>query len=136
MKKLTTLLALILTVLSFSSCEKKSVQPEPSTTTTNITPQESISVQYRVSSASGSFDVEFITVDDGEVKTNLVEVKKMSFTHSFTWTTKQKLSIKASNVSPSSKELLVEIYVDGVLFKSGSANAPGAVAVAEGTYTK
>lgn len=135
MKKLTTLVALILTVLSFSSCEKKTVQPT-STTTASSTPNESINVQYRVTSASGNFEVEYVSVDDDEVKTVSVEVKKMSFTHSFTWTTKQNLSIKASNVSPSSKELLVEIYVDGVLFKSGSANAPGAVAVAEGVYTK
>lgn len=136
MKKLTAALALILTVLSFFSCEKKSVQPTTTTTNPTSTPKESINVQYRVTSASGNFNVEYVSFEDEEIKTTSADVKKMTFTYSFTWTTKQNLSIKAYNASPSSKELLVEIYVDGVLFKSGSANAPGAVAVAEGVYTK
>lgn len=135
MKKITTL-ALILTVLSFFSCKKETAQPVVSTSTANETAPESINVQYRVSSASGNFNVEYISLEDGNIITTSVDVKKMAFSYSFNWTTKQKLSIKAFNSTPSSKELLVEIYVDGILFKSGSANAPGASAVAEGFYIK
>ncbi len=133
MKKITTL-ALILTIISFSSCKKKAVEPvAPVTTTTPIT-EESINVQYRVSSESGNFKVEYISLEDNKVVTTSVEVKKIAFAYSFYWTKKQNLSIKAYNVTPSGKEVLVEIYVNGVFFKSGSANAPGATAVAEGVY--
>ncbi len=133
MKKITTL-ALILTIFSFSSCQKKAVEPvAPVTTTTPIT-EESINVQYRVTSASGNFIVEYTSLEDNKVETTTVEVKKIAFAYSFYWTKKQNLSIKAYNVTPSGKEVLVEIYVNGVFFKSGLANAPGAIAAAEGVY--
>jgi len=135
MKKITTL-ALILTVLSFFSCKKETTQPVVSTSTATVKAPESINVQYRVSSASGNFNVEYVSLEDEKIVTTSVEVKKMSFTYSFGWTTKQNLSIKAFNSTPSSKEVLVEIFVDGVLFKSGSANAAGASAIAEGVYIK
>ncbi|HWY11464.1 MAG TPA: hypothetical protein VN026_09070 [Bacteroidia bacterium] len=133
MKKITTL-ALVLTIISFSSCKKKTPDPvAPITTTTPIT-DESINVQYRVSSESGNFKVEYVSLEDNKVVTTDVEVKKIAFAYSFYWTKKQNLSIKAYNVTPSGKEVLVEIYVNGVLFQSGSANAPGATAIAEGVY--
>ena len=133
MKKITSL-ALILTVLSFASCKKKTPEPiAPVTTTTPIT-EESINVQYRVSGASGNFKVEYRSLEDNKVVTTTVEVKKIAFAYSFYWTKKQNLSVKAYNVSPSGKEVLVEIYVNGVLFKSGAANAPGGIATAEGVY--
>ena len=134
MKKITTL-ALILTILSFTSCKKKTNEPivAPVTTSTPIT-EESINVQYRVSSASGNFKVEYTSLEDNKVVITTVEVKKIAFAYSFYWTKKQNLSVKAYNVTPSGKEVLVEIYVNGALFKSGSANAPGATASAEGVY--
>lgn len=133
MKKITTLV-LILTIISFTSCKKKAVEPvTPVTTTTPIT-EESINVQYRVSSASGNFMVEYTSLEDNKVVTTTVEVKKIAFAYSFYWTKKQNLKVKAYNVTPSGKEVLVEIYVNGVLFKSGAANAPGATAIAEGVY--
>ena len=136
MKKITTL-ALILTVLSFVSCKKETTQPTVvSTSTATVIAPESINVQYRVTSASGNFNVEYVSLEDDKTVTTSVDVKKMAFTYSFNWATKQQLSIRAFNSSPSSKEVLVEIYVDGVLFKSGLANAAGAIAVAQGVYTK
>ena len=133
MKKITTL-ALILTVLSFTSCKKKTAEPiAPLTTTTPIT-EESIKVQYRVSAASGDFIVEYTSLEDNKVVTTTVEVKKIAFAYSFYWTKNQNLHVKAYNVTPSGKEVLVEIYVNGEPFKSGSANAPGAIAVADGVF--
>ena len=133
MKKII-LLALILTVLSFASCKKESAEPvAPVTTSTPIT-TESINVQYRVSSASANFYVEYTSIEDNKEVSTTIEIKKIAFAYSFYGNRKQKLSVKAYNVTPSGKEVLVDIYVNGVLFKSGSANSPGGIAIAEGVY--
>lgn len=127
-------LALILSIVSFGSCKKKTnVAPEASSTTTTANPDK-ITVQYRVSSTSAQVNVQYVTVEDGVAKTVTTKVKRYTFSYSFEWTKKQKLSISAYNTTPSSKEVVVEIYVNGELFKSGQANAPGAVAAAEGTF--
>lgn len=133
MKKIITL-ALILTVISFTSCKKKTTEPSSSSTTVAAAPAESIKVQYRVSSASGHFNVEYVSVEDGKATTTSLEVGKIAFTYSFNWTKKQNLSVKAFNSTPSSKEVLVEIYVNDKLFKSGLSNIAGGIAVAEGVY--
>jgi hypothetical protein len=134
MKNIITL-ALLLSLVSFSSCsKKKNVAPETTTTTTNTTDNTKINVQYRVSSSSGQIKVQYTTVEDGVIKTNEAEVNRYTFSYSFDWTTKQKLSVSAYNSNPSNKEVVVEIYVNGELFKSGKANAAGAVASAEGVY--
>ncbi len=133
MKKIITL-ALILTSIAFVSCQKKTVEPAAPTSTANAPVENAIKVQYRVSSASGHFNVEYTALEDGETKTFSKDVDKINFTYSFDWTTNKNLSIKASNITPSSKALLVEIYVNGVLFKSAEANAPGTIAIAEGVY--
>ncbi len=133
MKKTITL-ALILTILSFSSCKKETAEPvAPITTTTPIT-HETIDVQYRVSSASGSFYVEYSSLVDNKMVTTKVEVKKIAFAYSFYVDKREKLSVKAYNVTPSGKEVLVDIYVNDKLFRSGSANSPGGIATAEGVY--
>lgn len=132
MKKLIAF-TLILTALSLISCKKKNNAAAPATTTTE-TASAPINVQYRVTAASGNFNVEHVYLDGDVVKTKVVLVKKTNYTFSFGWTTNQNLKIEASNESPSGKEVLVEIYVNGVLFKSGLANTPGGVAVAEGVY--
>lgn len=135
MKKIITL-ALILTIFSITSCKKESTEPvAPITTSTPIT-NESINVQYRVSSASGNFYVEYISLEDNKIVTTTVEVNKIAFAYSFYMNKKEKLSVKAYNVTPSGKEVLVDIYVNGALFLSGAANAPGAIALAEGVYNK
>lgn len=128
-------LALILTIVSFSSCsKKKNVAPATTTgSTSTIADNEKINVQYRVTSSSGQINVEYITVEDGVAKTNTTKVNRYTFSYSFDWTKHKKLYVSASNTTPSSKEVVVEIYVNGELFRSGKANAAGAVASAEGT---
>ena len=133
MKKIITL-TLILTTIAFSSCKKKTTAPESTTTTSTPVNNNAIKVQYRVTAASGQMNVEYTSVEDGVITTTKTQLNRITFSYSFEWTTKQKLSISASNTTPSGKEVTVEIYVDGVLFKSGEANSPGAVASAEGIY--
>ena len=133
MKKIIAF-SLILTIFSLFSCNKKNNNVAPETTTTTEATDAPINIQYRVTAASSNFNVEYTYLDDDKVTTKTISVKKMNFTYSFGWTTNKTLSIKASNESPSGKEVLVEIYVNGELFKSGLANTPGGVAHAEGIY--
>lgn len=132
MKKIISL-SLLLTILSFTSCKKKSVEPAP--TASAPVASEDIKVQYRVTSASGNFNVEYVSFEDDKITTTKKDIGNITFTYSFYWVPKQKLSIRAINSSPSDKQIKVEIYVNGVLFKSGEAKAVGAVALAEGVYT-
>lgn len=136
MKKIS-ILAFILTIVSFSSCKKKSAEPTPAPTNENIVIQdEDIDVQYRVTSASGSFKLEYTAVENNEVKVFTSTVDKFNFTHSFNWQEGKNLKIKATNFVPSAKKLVVEIYVNGVLFKSGLSNTVDGIALAEGVYKK
>src|ERR1700740_1512547 len=109
MKNIITL-ALLLTIISFGSCKKKATAPETTTTTTMAAAPstETINVQYRGTSTSGPFNVKYTSLEDDNITTTDVEVKKMTFSYSFNWKTKQKLSIKAFNTTPSEKEVVVE----------------------------
>lgn len=136
MKKITTL-ALILTFFSFTSCQKKNAEPVPAPSTTEtVIPDETIDVQYRVTSASGSFKVEYTALENDVVTVFTKDVGQSNFTYSFNWVENKNLTIKASNSTPSTKRILVEIYVNGKLFKSAQTNTSGGIALAEGVYTK
>ena len=117
---------IILTTTIFTSC-KKEVLPSSSPAQTRP-----IHVEYRMFGESGHLDVDYITSDNGVVTHPSILVDRNNFSYSFDWTTNQTLTINGSNAIPSGKEVRVEIYVDGVLFKSGSANAPNATATASG----
>jgi hypothetical protein len=136
MKKIITLTFLI-AILSLTSCKKKASEPSPTATSSNelVVPDESISVQYRVTSASGHFNVEYTALDGNTITVFKDEISKSTFTYSFYWVKDKNLRIKAYNITPSTKKIIVEIYVNGVLFKSGSANQMDQVALAEGVYT-
>ena len=127
MKKFITI-ALVLTSIAFVSCKKETI-PTP----VSVTPY-AINVEYRVFGETGHLNVEYTTVDNGVVTTPSMTVDRNTFTYNFDWTSHQTLKIKASNATPSGKEVRVEIYVNGVLFQSGIANAPNASAIAQGIY--
>jgi hypothetical protein len=129
MKKFLSI-TLILTTFAFVSCRKETVvgpvvYPAP----------VSINVEYRAYAESGHITLEYTSPDgnSASVTTNS-QVDRTTFSYAFNWTSRQNLSIKASNSISSGKEVRVEIYVNGQLFKSGEANAPGATATAEGIY--
>jgi hypothetical protein len=129
--------ALLLTILCFGSCKKKTTAPESTTTTTLATTDlenKTIKIQYRVSAASGQVNVQYTFNDGGDVKTITTTVSRLTFSYSFEWKKGEKLSLHAYNTKASDKAVTVEIYVDGVLFKTGQTNASGGVASAEGIY--
>lgn len=132
MKNIITF-ALLLTIVSFgSSCKKKNAAPE--TTTVSAPEDKTIKVQYRVSAPSGQMDVKYTFNEGGIVKTVAQTVNRLTYSFSFEWSKGEKLSLHASNTTPSVKAVTVEIYVNGVLFKSGQTDDEGGIASAEGIY--
>lgn len=132
MKNIITI-ALLLTIMSFGSCKKKATAPE-SATTTAAPEDKTIKVQYRVSAPSGQMSVKYTFNEGGVVKTTKTTVNRLTYSFSFEWSKGEMLSLHASNVVASTKAVTVEIYVNGVLFKSGTTDEEGGVASAEGIY--
>ncbi|MBC7862341.1 MAG: hypothetical protein IAF38_05150 [Bacteroidia bacterium] len=131
MKKI--ILCSIIAIALLTSCEKNDDQPlsAPSSATTTV---ESINVEYKVHANSGSFSFEYIAPDAaGKPVTLTGTSNKMDQSFSFNYEKYKTLKIKAKNISSSSDEVTVEIYVNGSIIVSGSANAPGAWASAEGS---
>ncbi len=128
MKKFINL-ALILTTIAFVSCTKETI----SGPIVNSAPV-AITVEYRVFSESGHVNVQYTSFDNGAVTTTSVLVDRTNFSYAFNWTSGQTLSVGAKNEMPSAKNVHVEIYVNGVLFKSAETSQPNTTAKAEGIY--
>ncbi|HET6990390.1 MAG TPA: hypothetical protein VFJ43_03660 [Bacteroidia bacterium] len=121
--------AIVLTSLAFVSCRKETT-PGP---VINPAPH-SINVEYRAYDESGHINLQYTLPTASGSTTTQMQVDRTTYSYAFTWTSGQTLSVKASNVNPSGKEVSVEIYVNGQLFKSGQADAPNASAAASGIY--
>ncbi|MBI3509125.1 MAG: hypothetical protein HY064_00560 [Bacteroidetes bacterium] len=122
--------------ISFSfflaSCEKEEL-PTPATTGTTAT-TSTVSVEYRVSSVSGHFTATYSVMENGAMTEKTYNYDRTQNSITFNTAPGTNLSVKAHNSIPSGDEVEVEIWVNGALFKSGTADAPGAIAIAEGKY--
>ena len=117
--------ALSLSVLLFS-CSKEEVTPTaPGVTTT-------VHVEYRVTAVSGHVIVNQLVPFQGATVDQQVEVNRSTYAYKFDATSGTALRISAKNTDFGPEEVIAEIYVNDVLFTSGSANAHGATALAEG----
>lgn len=116
-------------ILSFVvvSCGKEQV-PAPNSPATPVT------VEYRVAAESGHFTIEYLVAENGRMVAKTETIDRPSSVIEFEITTGHLLSVKAYNTTPSGKEVHAEIYVNDVQFKAASANAPNAIAEAEGIY--
>jgi hypothetical protein len=120
--------ALVLTAIVFTSCSKNET-PAP------VNPANyQINVEYRVESVSGHFVVEYNVPEGNHMIAKQYQIDRSNNSYTFTCTNGLDLKVKAYNSTPSGKEVSVTILVNGVVFKTGDANAPGAIATAEGTY--
>lgn len=128
MKNLVIILVLAITFLS--SCEKE-VTPIPTPTTTAAL--RDIHIDYAINCTSGDLEVVYYVKINGRMVERTENVQRLSHTISFDASTQEFMSVKARNSHPSYKEVLVSIYVDGVLFKSASTTTAGAWATAAGT---
>ncbi len=127
MKKFLTL-AVVLTSFVLVSC-KKEAAPLPV-----VTVPTDINVEYRVYGESGHLNIQYTMPDNGQITNPSMLVDRTNYSVAFNWKSGQELSISASNATPSGKEVKVEIYVNGTLYKTGLANSPNAIATATGRY--
>jgi hypothetical protein len=126
MKKLFAI-ALVLTAVTFVSCAKEEV-PAP------YAPVRTVTVEYRIFAQSGHVSLDYLEPENGVLVAKQAQLDRLNTTITFQHNSGNTFSVKAWNTISSGKEVKAEIYIDGVLFKTGSANAPGAVAIAEGKY--
>lgn len=129
MKRILPVIVL-LTSFAFASCEKEAL-PSPSTNPTNATP---VQVEYRVFGESGHLTIEYLVPEAGQMVTQEVNADRTNNSMIFEWKAGSLFSVKARNAMPSGKEVKAEIYINGNLVKSATANAPGSVASAEIVY--
>jgi len=127
--KNTLYLSLFLVSFVFTSCQKEEtpVVQNPATVS-----QRDITIDYHIYAASGSFKTTYLFPNGDKMELTSLNGNRIDQTITFNWKSGNTFSLEAANASPSSDEVVVEIFVDGVLFKSATANAPGAVAKAEG----
>lgn len=133
-KLLTHAVMFLLFLAYLSSCKKEEVKPivEETVVTAPNAPKE-IEVSYRIFATSGYFTLTYIAPDTtGEklVRHNLT-INRMVHSLAFDWKSGNKFKVEATNVSPSTKEVTVEIYINGILYSSGLTNSPNGVASAE-----
>ncbi len=126
MKKLFAI-ALVLTATAFVSCTKEEVAAP-------YAPVRTVTVEYRIFAQSGHVTLEYLEPENGILVSKQGQFDRLNSTITFQHNSGNTFSVKAWNTVSSGKEVQAEIYVDGVLFKTGSANAPGAIAIAEGKY--
>lgn len=122
----------LLGIAFLSSCEKE-VTPLPTTNTSQPVAVKEINVDYTIYAASGSVELVYIINADGVLVEKTATVNRMNHTISFTTKSQQLISIKAKNTQPSHDEVMVSIYVDGLLFRSNSTTGLNSWAFASGT---
>lgn len=125
-KSVFRILPLFAAILLFS-CSKETVTP---TAPINSTVQ----VEYRVSAVSGDMTI-YQDVPVGGQSTlseEKVVANRMAYTYTFTVVSGTEVKLRATNTNPGPDEVISEIYVNGNLLVSASANAPGAYAAVSG----
>lgn len=133
MKGLFFSILAISSIFMMTSCEKE-VTPVNNTNPVGSTTIREVKVDYAIHSTTGQVEVlAYVLNEDGELVEKSFEVNRLSETITFYCKSGQLLSVKARNINPSHDEVLVSIFIDGNLFRSGSANAAMSWAVASGT---
>ena len=114
----------------FASCTKQPVL-NPATGTSS---QHDVNIEYRITDQSGSVSIEYIAPVTGTTSLALKSeiVNKTYATISFTAKNFNTYSISAKNVDVNAQDITDDIYVDGVLFKSGSLDHTTLTASASG----
>lgn len=132
MKRILTATLFLAVTAGFTACSKEEL-PAPATSTP--VPATAIQVEYKIRGFSGSIDIEYIKADANGMPVTVKETSNRNEINvPFSWKSGSYLFVKASNAVPSHDEVIVELYVNGELKKSASANNPGAVAIAEGRW--
>lgn len=115
-----------------TSCQKEEA-PLATTHPTETPAVRMVQVDYTIYAASGDVEVIAIIEDNGTLIEKSFQVTKMNHTISFTTKSQQVLSVKARNTNPSHDEVMVSIFVDGLLFRSNSTTGTNTWAFASGS---
>jgi hypothetical protein len=125
MKNTFRILPLVIAVV-FASCTKEEVTPS-----TPGTPSM-VHVEYRVHAVSGHMTVNQLIPSQGVLAEEKIEVNRQDYSYEFDVLQGTLVRVTGTNSTPGSDEVIAEIYVNDVLLTSGTANAPTAIAKAEG----
>ncbi|TND08189.1 MAG: hypothetical protein FD123_2444 [Bacteroidetes bacterium] len=116
--------------LGLVSCQKEEI-PAPAGNN-GSTQAQNITVEYKIYAASGNVVIQYMAPGtNGELQLTSETSNRLETNITFEYQRGNTFSIKANNTSNSSDEVIVEIYSNGVLQKTATANAPGATAYAE-----
>jgi hypothetical protein len=131
-KSIVPFLSLVVLSFSFVSCEKEKIAP----VVNHNHPAKTVSVEYRITSLTGDITVNYLAPCQGLTGLNPVETQINKTTHTITFDcyTGTFLSIEAWNNDYSKNEIILEIFVDGEIFQTGTLNHNLNKAVASGTY--
>jgi len=126
---LTTITAFVLT-----SCQKEVINPN----TSNTPVAKDIMVEYRVYSESGNVQVEMeIPANHNTImQKTIVEVNRNDYSYEFFWKSNTHFSVSSWNTNGLNKDITVEIYIDGILFKSATRDHTTGIASASGTFVE
>jgi hypothetical protein len=129
-KKLAIVLAF--TSFFFASCTKNQSADNGSHTSTTV--QRDINVEYRITNVSANVSIEYIAPANGtaNLTTQTMVISKTYSAIQFASKSNNFFSIAAKNMNMSTQDITVDIYVDGVLFKSGSLDHLTMTALASG----
>jgi hypothetical protein len=128
MKNLVTCFALLIGVFTISCKKETTAQPQ------SAPAPISINVEYRIQSASGNVVANYLTPQGGKLVSVTQTISRTYESITFNYTSGNLFSVKAFNATPSHDVVQVQIYMNGVLFKEGSASSPSETAIAEGNY--
>lgn len=120
----TSFAALIILVLSITSCQKETMPTLPNTPAT-ITKYQVEMVVYAMSSDA---TIKYTQPDGEKLPINTVLANRQVTRLTFEAQSNMNLSIDAYNTTPSKEEIIIELFIDGKFMKSTSVNSIGAIA--------
>ena len=91
-----------------------------------------VHVEYRVHANSGRMTIYQFIPSQGVLAEEKIEINRTDYSVEFDVLQGSLVRVSATNSMPGPDEVITEIYVNDVLLASGTANAPGAMAKAEG----
>lgn len=131
----TVKIALSVLALAFlASCKKNEVAQADNNSGNGATPARNISVEYRITFMSPSITVNYKDYQSGTSVVTTEDITHSVYTHPFTTTSGQELFISAQNTMMSGDQIIVEVFVDGTLWKTATADFGHPTATVQAIY--
>lgn len=129
MKKIFSLIVVLVSVLAVSCKKENAVTPQNSTAT------KKLAVEYRITSESGAVEISYLKPNaEGKFELETETVKRTNYSINFEAQSGNTFMIEAYNVLPSRKAVHVQIYINGKLIKEAFSYDPSQKAIAQCNY--